>query len=607
MARTKAIREAAWAALIVATVALLALTPLGARLERETGLAWLYALRGPQPAPPGATVIGLDRASVGWMQRMVGRIETEIPALAHCLTGAARAELAVARNVNHLPRGLHACLVERLAEAGAALIVMDINFSLTRPEDPIFAAAIRRAGNVLLLESVRASPEAPGVIMRHSPAEPLLEAASRTVGFHVDGAPGEMTARYLSRFPRFPDLPVLPVEAHRRMSGAEPAPALAPLEPFWLYGPSFTVPTVLLRSVFDPAAGPMPALDGQVVLVGASSGRSGPIPDGFVVPHFSADGRAVGGVELAATAYLNLRHDQRLAHPGRGAMALLAGASALLFALALAFTGWRALAALAGLGAAWLGAAHAAFAGGLWLPVVLPLAGALPVMALIALERWIRVTRRLVRALAPSAYAAELLERGASGPRISRASVMFVDVAGSTTLAEREGVARFTDLTRDYYASVTEAVEAQAGMILEYRGDGMLALFPEGQAGPDFAAAACRAAERIKTARTRDPTDPERGPLRLRIGIATGEAAAGALTVGGRISITALGDTVNIAARLQELGKTLPDDVDDAGPVIVILDAATVQSARLGPDRARPFRQTVLRGRSAPTTAYNLR
>ncbi len=93
------------------SMAIVFMSPLGQRLEREFGLGALYAIRGALEAPGEALVIGLDRASVGWLQRNIRGIDDNAPLLAKCLTSRAKEEISEARNVNHIPRGLHTCLL----------------------------------------------------------------------------------------------------------------------------------------------------------------------------------------------------------------------------------------------------------------------------------------------------------------------------------------------------------------------------------------------------------------------------------------------------------------------------------------------------------------
>lgn len=106
--------------------AALGLSPWGQALEEEFGLAALFTLRGPTPPPPEVVIVAIDRDSA--------------------------ARLKLANEPRRWPRTLHADLVDRLAAAGAAVIVFDMFFGEARDPavDARFGAALRRAGNVAL-------------------------------------------------------------------------------------------------------------------------------------------------------------------------------------------------------------------------------------------------------------------------------------------------------------------------------------------------------------------------------------------------------------------------------------------------------------------------
>ena len=70
-------------------------------------------------------------------------------------------------------------------------------------------------------------------------------------------------------------------------------------------------------------------------------------------------------------------------------------------------------------------------------------------------------------------------------------------MVGSTALAERLGDDAFRKVMNRYYSAATAAVEANDGMVVEYMGDGILALFTSGVAGPDHATKACLAAQQV--------------------------------------------------------------------------------------------------------------
>jgi adenylate cyclase len=123
-------------------------------------------------------------------------------------------------------------------------------------------------------------------------------------------------------------------------------------------------------------------------------------------------------------------------------------------------------------------------------------------------------------------------------------TVLFADIRGSTGLAERIGTARFTALLQRFYQLAAEIIDRHDGVVDKFLGDGVMALFIPVITGPDHAARAMAGARELLAAGTGDLAGA------FGIGIHSGPAFVGAIGTAERRDFTALGDTVNVAAKL---------------------------------------------------------
>jgi adenylate cyclase len=173
---------------------------------------------------------------------------------------------------------------------------------------------------------------------------------------------------------------------------------------------------------------------------------------------------------------------------------------------------------------------------------------------------------------------------------------LFVDMRGSTQLAEKRLPFDTVFIVNRFLAAVSQAVISCGGQPNQFVGDGMLALF--GLASPAEEASRCalRAAGMIATnvAELNEFLSHDlREPIRFGIGIHGGEVIVGDIGYRDHMVFTALGDAVNVAARLQDMTKTLVCEV--------IVSEEVCAAANVAADHP-PRQEVTIRGRDEPMT-----
>ena len=403
------------------------------------------------------------------------------------------------------------------------------------------------------------------MMQRQRPAEVLRNAAMDTMAFQVDSARGEIATGYLTRYGKFEDLRAMPERAWMAFTGQDLPIAVDQVQPFWMYGPPRSVQTVQIGQVFHPGmADRLPQdLRNTVVFIGSSDPQDAGIDDHFPVPTSGRGAELIGGVELAATAFLNLLHGTRLHRPVPLIETLLVFGMAFLGGLAVfMLTGWRLFMGIASVGIGYLAVASLAFSQTLyWPPIAVPVFLTTLLLLLAAISVRYFFARALVGRLVPKPIAAMLMDSTVADRRAAvneHATIMFTDLVGSTALAESMDQLAYADIANLYYDSATELVEAERGMVVEFQGDGIVAMFSESVTGPDHAARACAAARALSHHMDRRNAEhPDEPPLKIRVGINSGLTATGDIGARRRFTFKALGDVVNVAARLEQHGKSL--------------------------------------------------
>jgi adenylate cyclase len=191
--------------------------------------------------------------------------------------------------------------------------------------------------------------------------------------------------------------------------------------------------------------------------------------------------------------------------------------------------------------------------------------------------------RKLLHTFASQEVAEQLMADGFSlgGKKIS-ASIMFTDIRSFTTISEKADAADTIELLNSYFASIFEPISKHGGVVNQIMGDGLMALFGvTGRQGDHRLQAVLAAQEMMETLKVFNQQQARAGKIQLKIGIgiASGMVIAGYAGTQHRATYTCVGDTVNLAARIEahtkEAGRPIVIDSETrAGlPVSIRLDS----------------------------------
>jgi adenylate cyclase len=174
-------------------------------------------------------------------------------------------------------------------------------------------------------------------------------------------------------------------------------------------------------------------------------------------------------------------------------------------------------------------------------------------------------------------------------------SVLFADLQGFTTFSERASPSDVIAMLNEYWGvTVPVVVREHGGLIERFAGDAVMVVFNAAVDQPDHALRATKAALAMQEATAETSTRHPEWP-RFRAGVNTGPALVGNVGAAGQQSFAAIGDTINVAARLQTAAE----------PGQVVLGAVTV--AELGASATvQPLGTLELKGKSAPVAAFRL-
>ena len=498
-----------------------------------------------------------------------------------------------------IPRSIHARLIDRLAAADPRLIAYDFQFvGRTQPrEDRALLAAVERARPMLLAT--------------HAAAPPLRVPAGVTDPDRLGAILGSVVLLNDSdgKIRRIPyrsggirSFSVLAAEslARRRVDPSD--------FPAWIdyRGGARTFASYSFAAVLDGRVPPS-AFRGKLVIVGSGD----PIEkDFFPTP---VDDLPVSGAEIHANSVVTILDglplDDAPAAVDWALIALLALAVPL---ASLRLSPLRALAVAVAALALFLVAAQLLFAAGTIVEVVPPVlalglatTGALATGFLTETRERL-LMRRVFSRFVPESVIEDVMQRADADLRLGGttldATVLFCDLRGFTTFAESHSGSEVIEALNEYLSGMSDAVLAHGGTVVSYMGDGMMAVFGAPIEQADHAERAVAAAREMLERRLPafNAWFRERGlgdGFAMGIGVASGAVQSGNVGSQRRIEYAAVGDTTNVAARLEAKTK-------DAGWMLLIADETRERLAdNDGLVRVGEF---VLRGRAAPTAVWSV-
>jgi class 3 adenylate cyclase len=207
-----------------------------------------------------------------------------------------------------------------------------------------------------------------------------------------------------------------------------------------------------------------------------------------------------------------------------------------------------------------------------------------------------RAMREALRRYVPEPVAARLTRGQAIEGGERDVSVLFVDIRGYTTYSERRAAGAVFSMVNRYTEAVSAVIQRRGGTVVEFLGDGLMAVFGAPEPMPDHARAAVEAACEIAAAVRGLAPVPE--PITVGVGVASGSAFVGNVRTNDRLVYTAVGDVVNLASRIERLTRDLE--------AAVAIDAVTHRRAGEWAARFQRHERVAIRGRAEPVDVYAL-
>jgi adenylate cyclase len=620
-------------------------THMARSFEEDLGLDLFFKLRGIQQPPTEAVVVSIDRDSAE--------------------------NLKIPDNPDKWPRSVHAKLVDTLVRAGAKAITFDVHFieQKVAKDDHLFERAIRRAGNVVLADAMRAKDIPTSsvgndatIVKITKPFEPFARAATGTAPFVLPRIPFKVN-QYWTFQQGAGDVPTFPIVA-LQLYGWEEFGALVELvkqvtpayaerlpgdvkkerttrglvgmirdlrdlfegdpllggkvrEEFEqsdlhakdedryrrlkalinvyggeasrfinFYGPPGTIPTIPYHQALQIGTESGPAFDvkGKAVFVGLSEVLLAERKDSFYTVFSQGNGVFIGGVEIAASAFLNILDDATIVpisvptHIGLLlSWGIIVGVLSRLLPLSMA------AGAMVGMAGLYLTIAAYQFQSyQLWYPVVLPLLVQLPIgfggavlWSYVESERERKNIRNAFGLYLPNDVVDQLAKDMANikgTTQVVYGTCLFTDAGDYTALSEKMTPKELSDFLGRYFEALFQPVRKYGGLIVDLKGDSILAIWKGPHDDPALRKRACLAALEMSESVARFNQSVAPYSLPTRIGLHAGELTIGAVGAMDHYEYRPTGDVVNTASRVEGFNKYVGTQIALSDEVIQGLD-----------------------------------
>lgn len=473
-------------------------------------------------------------------------------------------------------RSLHTKLLNRLTRDGASMVYYDVIFaspSAKEETDKLFAETIRSNGRVVLSGAFESSTQGGVYSERIYPPLPLFRSSAAGWGialFHIDP---DFGVRELCNGSA--EVASASWVAAEKMGAAITQQREKRLQKRWLnyYGPSGTLPTVSFHQALYDDGVPPNYFKGKVVFIGGHPATGGLNlgRDEFANP-YSRWGRLFSpGLEIHATEFLNLTRGnwlERLSTPVEIACLVLCG-------LALGIMGNYFNPKLGGIMAIVFALTIsvvtlvASYHLRLWWNWLIPVIVQTP-LALVwsSGSRYFHEARR--RAALRQAFSYYLSPHMADkiaeldfdlkpGGKVVDATILFTDCKGFTSVSEElNDPQKLSELLIEYFTQTSRCVLDNGGTIIKYIGDCVMAAWGAPLEDPDHPKRAVQAAWDLSEA---SKLIVRGRVLTTRVGVSSGSVLAGNLGSPYRFDYTCIGDTTNLASRLEGMNKMLGTSV----------------------------------------------